>query len=80
MLSIQKHQNFETVAIATTRSQKMVANRAVIEFTHKILTLKGVAEKLPLVASDYVPSADWLKASTTAGDQDWYNLTDFPRF
>lgn len=78
-LAGQKQQKFETVAIVTTRSQKMVARRTAIEFSHKILTLKGVAEKLSFVA-DYAPSSDGLKASIAAGHKDKYDLIDFPRF
>lgn len=78
----QKRQNFETVAIATTKSQKIVANRAVTEFAYKVFTLKGVAEKLSVVASGSVPS-DLLKAyqsPTTTWQEDGFNLIDFDRF
>ncbi len=79
-LAGQKKQDFETVAIATTRSQKIVANNAVTEFSHKILTLKGCAEKLSFVASDYVPSADWRESPTNSWHEDGYNLMDLQRF
>lgn len=46
-----RRQDFETVAITATKSQKIVANCAECEFTYKMLKLKAVAEKLPLVAS-----------------------------
>jgi hypothetical protein len=71
-LAGQKSQDFETIAIATTRSQKIVANHVGTEFIYKVLTLKGVAEKLP-------SSSDWLKAPTT-WHEEIYNLIDFPRF
>lgn len=58
----QKRQDFETVAIATTKNQKIVDNRAVTEFAYKVFTLKGVAEKLSVVASGSVPLSDILKA------------------
>ena len=71
-LAGQKSQDFETIAIATTRSRKITANHVGTEFSYKILMLKGVAEKLP-------PSSNWLKAPTT-WHEDIYNLIDFPRF
>lgn len=61
----QKSQDFETVAIATTKNPKTVANCTGMEFTYKILALKGVAQKLPSVAAKSLPSADWVKASTS---------------
>jgi hypothetical protein len=78
-LAGQKKQDFETVAIATTRSQKIVTNDTLTEFYHKILTLKGCAEKLSFV-TDYVPSADWRELPTTAWHEDGYNLMDLQRF
>lgn len=77
----QKRQDFETVAIATTKSQKIVGNRAVTEFTYKVFTLKGVAEKLSVVASGSVPSA-LLKdyQSPTTWQEDEYSLVDLHRF
>lgn len=79
-LAGKKKQDFETVAIATTRNHKMVANRTVTEFSHKVLTLKGCAEKLSFLASEYVPSADWQKSPTTSWHEDGYNLMDLHRF
>lgn len=78
----QKRQDFETVAIATTKSQKIVGNRAVTEFAYKVFTLKGVAEKLSVVASDYVPSSALLKAyqSPATCQEDEYSLVDLRRF
>ncbi len=75
----QKFQDFETVAIATTRNRKIVANHTGMEFTYKILTLKGVAQKLPFVTPNSVPSEDWRNPNTPL-QEDRYNLIDFPRF
>jgi len=78
----QKRQDFETVAIATTKNKKIVDNRAVTEFAYKVFTLKGVAEKLSVVASGSVPSSDLFKAyqSPTTWQEDEYSLVDFYRF
>lgn len=82
-LAGQKSQNFQTFAIATTTSRKIVANHAGTEFIYKILTLKGCAEKLPLAGFSSVPSAagqnpQWFPF--TKRHEDWYNLMDFDRF
>ncbi len=80
-LESQKIKDFETVAIATTRSRKIIASRSGTEFAYKVLTLKGWAEKLskevepvPLVAwqNPYLHCTEWL------GER--YNLIDFQRF
>ncbi len=78
-LASQKRQDFETVAIATTKSQKIVENRTETEFTYKILTLKGCAEKLSVVASSSRPSSNWLKVPTP-WQENGFDLMDFPRF
>lgn len=79
----QKRQEFETVAIAATKNQKIVTNCTKYEFTYKMLTLKAVAEKLSVVASGSVSSSNWFKnrrSSSTAWQGDGYDLIDFNRF
>ncbi len=78
-LGDRQKQDFETIAIATTRKQKIVANRTGTEFIYKILTLKGCAEKLSVVASGSVPSSNWLKVPTP-WQENGFDLMDFPRF
>lgn len=78
----QTRQEFETVAIAATKTQKIVANCTKCEFTYKMLTLKAVAEKLSVVGSG-VSSSNWFKnrqLSSTAWQGDGYDLIDFDRF
>ncbi len=82
-LASQKQQDFETIAIATTKSQKIVANQVGIQFNYKVLTLKGCAENLSMVESKSLLSADWQNPSwfpRTKSHEDWYNLMDFHRF
>lgn len=77
----QRRQDFETVAIAATRNQKIVANLSKTEFTYKVLTLKGCAEKLSIVAPE--PSVDrqnYYRLPSTEGQEDRYNLMDLQRF
>ncbi|MBW4664335.1 MAG: hypothetical protein KME01_09070 [Chroococcus sp. CMT-3BRIN-NPC107] len=80
-LADKKKQDFETVAIATTRNQKIVANQVEIQFNYKTLTLKGCAENLSMVAP--LPSADrhnqaWFPY--TKRHEASFNLMDFQRF
>ncbi|WP_009630849.1 hypothetical protein [Synechocystis sp. PCC 7509] len=79
----QKRQDFETVAIATTKSRKVIANQAGIQFNCKVLTLKGYAENLSMVTPDSRPSTGWQNPSWfphTRRHEDLYNLMDFHRF
>ncbi|PSB34150.1 hypothetical protein [Chlorogloea sp. CCALA 695] len=82
-LAGQKKQDFETVAIATTKSRKVDANQAGIQFNCQVLTLKGYAENLSMVAPVSVPSVDWQNPSWfpyTKKHEDRFNLMDFQRF
>ena len=74
-LQSQKRQYFETVAIATTRNRKIIANHTGTEFTYKVFTLKGCAEKLAPV-----PSANWQNFYLSPSPEELYNLVDFQRF
>jgi|GEM_PF-2960826 len=79
-LASQKRQEFETVAIATTKSRKVVA-RAGIQFNCQVFTLKGCAENLSMVPP--LASAGWQNPSWFPHNkrhEDLYNLMDFQRF
>lgn len=80
-LESQKIKDFETVAIATTRNQKIISNRSRTEFAYKVLTLKGWAEKLNKKVEP-VLSAAWQNpySHCTEWLEERYNLIDFPRF
>ncbi len=76
----KKRQDFETVAIATTKSRKVVA-QAGIQFSCKVWTLKGYAENLSMVAP--LPTTDCYDSSWfphAKRHEDLYNLMDFQRF
>ncbi len=83
-LTTQKRQDFETVAIATTRKRKTITNQDGVQFDCKFMSLKGCAENLSMVGSSSKSSSeDWQNPSwfpESKKHEDWYKLMDFQRF